>query len=133
MGSLRSLRSKVLYFNNLGQIIVFTLFCFLPCHQSGHEWTTLLAALISFFPTLFYTAILVLIPLVLISCKVCLSTILCCHNSIRYRVDLWFEGVVHLLSFLLLLYFSLSFFDSPLLPLLDLLKSLVKGQSLVFG
>ena len=89
--------------------------------------------MISFFSALFNTAILGLIPLVLISCEVCLGTILCCHDSIRYWIDLWFEGVVHLLSFLLLLYFSLSFFDSPLLPLLDFLKSLVEGQSLVFG
>ena len=133
MGSLRPLGSKILDFNNFGYIIVFTLFCLLSCHQSRHEWTTLFAVMISFFPALFYTAILGLIPLVLIICEVCLSTILCCHDSIRYLVDLWFEGVIHLLSFLLLLYFSLSFFDSPLLPLLDLLKSLVEGQSLVFG
>ena len=89
--------------------------------------------MISFLPILFNTAILGLIPLVLISCEICLSTILCCRNSIRYWIDLWFEGVVHLLSFLLLLYFSLSFFNSPLLPLLDFLESLVEGQSLVFG
>ena len=132
MRSLGSLRRKMVNFNNLRYIIVFSFSIFLSCYKSRLKGAILFIFLLSLHPILFNTTILVLVPLVLNSNEVWLRSVLCRHDLIGNLIDHRLKGVVHFFCFFLLLDFSLSFLNSPLLPLLDFLKSFIEGQSLVF-